>query len=212
MDLALEDLDLFLLGFATLVVLVYGAELEHILPLGLLVLFLQLLLLAFVIVKGVPLCDSLLSELLVLQVDVLLYVQDVSLCIPLCLLLKQVELSLCLPLQPLLLLGQLYLVVVFLLLYDLLEVLALGPPVEELGLELHPLLVGLVHNVTVFLQLTQLHLVLLDFLIAFPLDILDLRLEARDYLIVVPLVLLLQLCDLTLQADGLLQLLVILLL
>lgn len=97
-----------------------------------------------------------------------------------------------------LLLGQLYLVVVFFLLDDFFEVLALGAPVEQLSLELHTLLVGLVHNVTVFLQLRQFHLILLNFLITFPFDIFDLCLEPGDNLIVITFILLLKLCDLIL--------------
>jgi hypothetical protein len=53
-----------------------------------------LLLLLLVIVQGVPLSDSLLGELLVLQVDVLLDVEDVTLGIPLSLLLDELELGL----------------------------------------------------------------------------------------------------------------------
>ena len=77
---------------------------------------------------------------------------------------------------------------------------------EEFGLELHPLLVGLIHDVTILLQLRQFDFIVSDLLVALPLDVLDLCLEASDDLIVVALILLLQLRDLILQADGLLQL------
>lgn len=143
------------------------------------------------IVKGVPLSDSLLGELLVLQVNVLLDVEDVTLGISLCLLLDKLELGLRIYLHLLLLLRQLYLVVVFFLLDDLFEVFALGPPVKELGLELHPLLVGLIHNIAILLQLRQFDFIVSDLLIALPLDVLDLCLKASNYLIVVALILLL---------------------
>lgn len=89
LNLALEHLDLLLLSLPSLVILVDGTQLEHVLPLGLLVLLLQSLLLLLVIVECVPLCNGLLGELLVLQVDVLLDVKDVSFGISLCLLLEQ---------------------------------------------------------------------------------------------------------------------------
>ena len=143
------------------------------------------------IVKGVPLSDSLLGELLVLQVNVLLDVEDVTLGISLGLLLDKLELGLRIYLHLLLLLRQLYLVVVFFLLDDLFEVFALGPPVEELSLELHPLLVGLIHNIAILLQLRQFDFIVSDLLIALPLDVFDLCLKASDDLIVVALILLL---------------------
>ena len=61
LDLALEHLDLLLLGLASLIVLVNRTELQHVLPLCLLVFLQQSLLLLFVIVQRVPLSNSLLS-------------------------------------------------------------------------------------------------------------------------------------------------------
>ena len=76
-----------MLCLAPLIILIHGTKLQHVLPLGSLVLIQQLLLLLLVIVKGVPLSDSLLGELLVLQVNVLLDIEDVTFGIPLGLLL-----------------------------------------------------------------------------------------------------------------------------
>jgi len=188
--------------------------------LGFLVLIQQTLLLTLVVIQCVPLRDSLLCQFLILQMYVLLDVQYVyifiiflkltSLSIPLCLLFEQLELSLCLQLESLLLLCQLNLIVVLLLLNDLLEVLALSPPMKQFGLKVHPLFVSVVHDVPVLLQLIDLHLVLGDLLVPLLLDVLDLRLEARHDLVVRALVRFLQVGDLVLQLDSFLELAVVL--
>jgi hypothetical protein len=70
---------------------------------------------------------------------------------------------------------------------------------------MHSLFVGLIHYISVFLQLRQFHFILLYFLVSLPADVFDLRLESRHDLIIVPLILLLQMCDLILQPNRLLQ-------
>ena len=77
LNLSLQRFDLLLLLFASLVILIDGAELEHVGALGLLVLLEQPLLLPLLVVQVVPLRHRLLRQLLVLQVDVLLDVQYV---------------------------------------------------------------------------------------------------------------------------------------
>jgi len=77
LNLSLQRFDLLLLLFASLVILIDGAELEHVGALGLLVLLEQTLLLPLLVVQVVPLRHRLLRQLLVLQVDVLLDVQYV---------------------------------------------------------------------------------------------------------------------------------------
>ncbi len=79
----------------------------------------------------------------------------------------------------------------------------------QLCLELHSLLVSLVHYIAILLQFIDLHFILLQFLITLLFLLLDLILELIDDLVVVFLVSLLELCDLILQGNGALQLLII---
>jgi hypothetical protein len=105
LDFALEELNFLGLQLSAGIVLVYGAEVEHVGSLGFAILGEQALLVALAELECVPLRDGLLSELLVLLVDVLLDVEDVSLGVPLRLLLEQLELGFSLQLEALLLLG-----------------------------------------------------------------------------------------------------------
>lgn len=77
LDLSLESLDLLLLGFPALIILVNCTKLKHISSLGLLIFLLKLQLFAFTIIQGVALCNRLLGQLLILQMDVLFNVKDV---------------------------------------------------------------------------------------------------------------------------------------
>lgn len=83
-------------------------------------------------------------------------------------------------------------------------------PVVQLGLELHPLLESVVHYVPVLLQLMDLDLVLLQFLIALPLLVADLALKLRDYLIAALLRVLLERRNLVLELNRILELAVVL--
>lgn len=75
--LALEHLNLFLLLFAPLIVLVSCAQVKHHIPLEGLVVLYHTLFLSFVIIKGIPLRHSLLSEFLVLMMNIPLDVLDI---------------------------------------------------------------------------------------------------------------------------------------
>lgn len=142
--------------------------------------------------------------------DVLLDVKDVPLRVPLSLLLKKLQLSLSLHLQPLLPLGQLDLVFVLNFLDFLSLDGALIAPVAELNLEGHLLFLGIVHHVAVLLQLTDLHIVLLQLVVPLFPDVLYSGLELGNYLVIVLFVEFFQLLNFVLQPDSLLQLLVVL--
>ncbi len=77
LDLSLESLDLLLLGFAALIILVNSTKLKHVCSLGLLIFLLKLQLFALTVIQGVALCNRLLGQLLILQMDVLFNVKDV---------------------------------------------------------------------------------------------------------------------------------------
>ena len=81
---------------------------------------------------------------------------------------------------------------------------------KQLSLIVHLLLIGVIHNGSILLKLIDLNLVLLQLLIPLLPKVLDLPLEPRHYVIVVPLVVLLQVRDLILKRYLVLKLLVIL--
>lgn len=81
---------------------------------------------------------------------------------------------------------------------------------KQLSLIVHLLLIGVIHNGSILLELIDLYLILLQLLIPLLPEVLDLPLEPRHYVIVVPLVVLLQVRDLVLQRYLVLELLVIL--
>jgi len=79
----------------------------------------------------------------------------------------------------------------------------------KFSFELHSLLVGIIHDVSVFLQLIYLDLILTKFLSANFFNFLDLILELIHNLIAVFLVDLLELRDFILQRNRSLQLLIV---
>lgn len=82
----------------------------------------------------------------------------------------------------------------------------------KFSFELHAFLVRFIHYVAVLLQLIDLDLVFTQLLSAHFLNFLDLVLKFIDYIIVVFLIDLFELCDFILQSDRSLQLLIVFLL
>ena len=71
----------------------------------------------------------------------------------------------------------------------------------KLSLKLHPLLVRFIHDVTVFLQLVNLHLVLSQLFITLLFHFLDCVFELVDNIVVILLIQLFKLCYLVLECD-----------